>query len=1029
MRWDRVRRVIVAMCAVIALLIAGWPRIALPAHALVDAGLTFSPSSGPTGTVVAVTVNPDGQTYAPGTGVDIYYFDLNPCDTIASAHTTVGADGRIPTTSITIPAGAAPGCQGQIIVEGGNILYGPTDFQVTSGSGGGPTSTPNGTPATATGTPLPGGSGLTLTLGTAALGQPIGFSAGGFQAGEAVTLAATINGATVNLTPAGGQLTANGSGTASGTFSLPTNGQTIASNGAGGNAGYSGQLRLTGSTSGQMVTANLVVPATTLKGSPAPLSAGGPLAVTGTGFQANEAVTLAVTTANGAAIGTSSTVTAGQDGTISTTLNGPATNGSYNLKATGQASNLVSQVAVQVGPVLGITVSPALASPGQVVTVRGTAFSANATVTVSGLNGQNTVQADGSGNFSLALTVPTNSSTAVIAVRASDPTGLSATTSLTLDNGQVPAIAVSATTAALGQALIVNGSNFAAGEQVSVALAPLGSPQSPLSGTGQTVAVDQNRLFTLTYTVPPTIAQGSYLLVATGVGSNRAATAPLTIQGSAITPSATPSSATPTLPPVAGTVAFPTSTPGGAPGLGLSATPSPFATPTAPPPSPSPAASATAVPTAAETTYFAEGYTGRAAFNHSVTFRETLVLFNTMRAATTAHVAYYIAGAGGSTSQVRKVVALGPLGVVRLSVDADAGVNRLISIEVGHDRGVVAETVIARSDGRGATLDTAASAGSTQAARIWNFAEGYAGQAFQEYLSIFNPGASAAAIQVRFLPASGTAPPPLTLQVPQGGRVSVNVRAAYLRLAGPHAAKSIAISLGSDQPVVADRALYWGSGSGSGKFGYEVSPGIPGGATTVLFPALLRRGANQSYITVFNPGGSRTSIRAIFRASSGRVLTSYATAVGAQARLTLDVRSLVPAYDGVVSAVLSATAPVAAEASTYIGGSPNVGQHPGVTVLGVEGSASAASAGLDPSSVAYLFNPGPVSLHVAVGIAGGGVLAAVVVPPYGIDTVPLGTSGVPRGLLLTALRPFAAAVINGGPSGPTAWGGTLLPPG
>ena len=752
--------------------------------------------------------------------------------------------------------------------------------------------------------------------------------------------------------------------------------------------------------------------------------------MTGTGFQANEAVTLAVTTANGAAIGTSTTVTAGQDGTISTTLNGAATNGSYNLKATGQASNLVAQVAVQVGPVLGITVSPALASPGQVVTVRGTAFTANATVTVSGLNGQNTVQADGSGNFSLALTVPTNSSTAVITVRASDPTGLSATTSLTLDNGQVPAIAVSATTAALGQALIVNGSNFAAGEQVSVALAPLGSPQSPLSGTGQTVAVDQNRLFTLTYTVPPTIAQGSYLLVATGVGSNRAATAPLTIQGSAITPSATPSSATPTLPPAAGTVAFPTSTPGGAPGLGLSATPSPFATPTTlPPPHHSPRLSVPPpVPTAAETTYFAEGYTGRAAFNHSVTFRETLVLFNTTRAATTAHVAYYIAGADGSTRQVRKVVALGPLGVVRLSVDADAGVNRLISIAVGHDRGVVAETVIARSDGRGATLDTAASAGSTQAARIWNFAEGYAGQAFQEYLSIFNPTASAAAIQVRFLPASGTAPPPLTLQVPQGGRVSVNVRAAYLRLAGPHAAKSIAISLGSDQPVVADRALYWGSGSGSGKFGYEVSPGIPGGATTVLFPALLRRGANQPYITVLNPGGSRTSIRAIFRASSGRVLTSYATAIGAQARLTLDVRSLVPAYDGVVSAVLSATAPVAAEASTYIGGSPNVGQHPGVTVLGVEGSASAASAGLDPSSVAYLFNPGAVSLQVVVGVAGGGVPAAVVVPPYGIDTVPLGTSGVPRGLLLTALRPFVAAVINGGPAGPTAWGGTLLPP-
>ena len=106
-----------------------------------------------------------------------------------------------------------------------------------------------------------------------------------------------------------------------------------------------------------------------------------------------------------------------------------------------------------------------------------------------------------------------------------------------------------------------------------------------------------------------------------------------------------------------------------------------------------------------------------------------------------------------------------------------------------------------------------------------------------------------------------------------------------------------------------------------------------------------------------------------------------------------------------------------------------MGRHPGITVLGVEGSASAASAALDPSSVAYLFNPGPLSLQVAVGVTGG-VPVMAVVPPYSVDTVPLvaAASGTSRGLLLTAQRPFAAAVINGGPSGSTAWGGTPLPP-
>jgi hypothetical protein len=79
----------------------------------------------------------------------------------------------------------------------------------------------------------------------------------------------------------------------------------------------------------------------------------------------------------------------------------------------------------------------------------------------------------------------------------------------------------------------------------------------------------------------------------------------------------------------------------------------------------------------------------------------------------------------------------------------------------------------------------------------------------------------------------------------------------------------------------------------------------------------------------------------------------------------------------------------------------------------------------------YIFNPGPTAMQVtrqtggASGVTGS---APFTVPPLGLAISALPPAPGPHGLLLTANRPFAAAVINGSAAAQAAWGGTLRAP-
>src|SRR5439155_7410391 len=99
------------------------------------------------------------------------------------------------------------------------------------------------------------------------------------------------------------------------------------------------------------------------------------------------------------------------------------------------------------------------------------------------------------------------------------------------------------------------------------------------------------------------------------------------------------------------------------------------------------------------------------------------------------------------------------------------------------------------------------------------FAEGTVRPGFVEYLTLQNPGDRAAAVTVAFQAADDGGAPvavaPLTIAVPSRTRTTINVKdhLAGLSIGGP---VNLSAKVTSDQPIVAERPLYFSGDPGVG---------------------------------------------------------------------------------------------------------------------------------------------------------------------------------------------------------------------
>jgi hypothetical protein len=196
-------------------------------------------------------------------------------------------------------------------------------------------------------------------------------------------------------------------------------------------------------------------------------------------------------------------------------------------------------------------------------------------------------------------------------------------------------------------------------------------------------------------------------------------------------------------------------------------------------------------------------------------------------------------------------------------------------------------------------------------AKTWYFAEGYTGGSFSEYLTLANPGSSAANVQVTYLLGSGT---PLI----KSYAVNPNARRTLLVNAEVGANQNVSMVVTSDQPIVAERPMY---------FTYTGIAGlsIPGGhdvlgATSLgqdfAFGYLDTTARHATYLTILNQNSSALGVTVSYFAAAGGAPMVRTHSVGANSRGTINVNAEgLPA--GSYSALVHLDAPGLVERPLY----------------------------------------------------------------------------------------------------------------
>ena len=755
-----------------------------------------------------------------------------------------------------------------------------------------------------------------------------------------------------------------------------------------------------GSASGKVATQTIATCSTTLTGS-SPLIAGGAAqTISGAGFASGEVVT--VTSYLGSAAGslagpTASGVapafvaTANQLGQFTGTFTAPITFTTYTLRAQGSLSNLVATTAIT-STAAGLTLATGPVYPCSPFTLSATGgFTPSDVISLTAQGGATvTTTATASGGFAATVTAPANTAAGTLAVAIASRRGsIVVAQPITVPTA---ALTVSPATAPQGGTVSVVGADYIPSAPVTISMEFVANGVAvPAGGPTQVVTASASGDFTTTMSISPTVVviNGNYQLRgASACSAANTATAALSVSGVV-----------------------------------------------APPPTPRPSAQPTTI-------YFAEGYTGRRATNGRADFDEEIAVLNPESFATTVTFTYQIQG---QAVPVVKTVAVGANSVLRESVNGDVGPDRIVSAIVSADYRIAAERVMQRMAEAG-RLDSTSSLGNTAPGTTWYFAEGYTGATFQQYLTIQNPSAAPANVTVTFLPQNvpSASPRAVTLTVPANSRATENIRRDYL----PYGGQSVGMIVTSDQPIVAERVLYFGTGAGSAKFGGTAKAGLSDPAQQFFFAFGSRPGSDtanalapgqtvndESYVTVVNPNATVATVQVDFYSAIGQRLGGQALTVAPRTRRTTVVNSILGPVRGPFSTRVTADQPILVERPQYFGGSPNIGRHPGVSLSGAPGGLqtllfprlnTALADGTPLVETIYLLNLGSSTITVTgtYYTAGGQTLSA----PYSVGagqitvvnvntetrTLPLG----PLGARFTSTDgPFVATRIANMPDG------------
>jgi len=241
-----------------------------------------------------------------------------------------------------------------------------------------------------------------------------------------------------------------------------------------------------------------------------------------------------------------------------------------------------------------------------------------------------------------------------------------------------------------------------------------------------------------------------------------------------------------------------------------------------------------------DTWYFAEGTT-RAGFE------EWLCLANPGATDATAQVTFLFSDGEAMTL---------PFNVpawkrYTVSVNAAVGPDKDVAIWVDSDQPIVAESPMYFSY-RGMWDDGHITVGVPAALEKWYFAEGTTRAGFEEWLCLANPGEEDAGVEVTYYIAGGDEVKHY-VSVPAERRHTVYVNSVV----GPD--KDVAVRIDSDQPIVAERPMYFDYGSRWN--GGHLSAGAPAPSTSWFFAEGTTRAGFEEWLCLLNPGDVETPVK------------------------------------------------------------------------------------------------------------------------------------------------------------------------
>lgn len=194
-----------------------------------------------------------------------------------------------------------------------------------------------------------------------------------------------------------------------------------------------------------------------------------------------------------------------------------------------------------------------------------------------------------------------------------------------------------------------------------------------------------------------------------------------------------------------------------------------------------------------------------------------------------------------------------------------------------------------------------------EASRVLYFAEGYTGEGFFEFICLGNSSYNQVRVAVTYMFPDGNAQTrTLALAARSRGTVMVN------EVVGP--GKEVAVRVESDQPIVAERPMYFTYG-GAWTGGHDCM-GAPDASNTWYFAEGYTGDGFEEWICVLNPGNTAADLTFRFQTREEGELVRTGYSVPAYSRGSFKVNEILGA-DYQNSLKLESSSPVVAERPMY----------------------------------------------------------------------------------------------------------------